>query len=377
MKKVLMICTRFPYPADGGDKLRVTSNIHFLKKKNYKIDLCYIGYKKIKKNIKIKDVNEIYVFNLKKIKSFFLILINLFSKDPFQVNLYYQKDIAKKIEKTFKRKKYDFIIFHLLRTVKYKNSFINRNNYLDCSDSLILNYKRLFRKIKLNFFAYFYIIEIRKLIKFYSDNYSNFKKIFYISNFDLRFDRRILNLKNNSKLITLNRNNFIFKRKNLYDSQSKNILFIANFNSISNLLSAYKNFLLENILKKKNKKIKIYYCGKNSILFKVLMMVFNKKKNYIGNIENLLNLKIKFKLGLANLIFSSGFQNKIINYLKFNLPCLISREVSYGFNKKDRKIFKIYSSSNELNKIISEILINKKKFLNKRLFISSNRTGKF
>ena len=71
MKKILIVCTRFPFPPDGGDKLRVVSNIKQLKKENCKIDICYIGFDKINTKKKIKDVHKIYQFNIKKKKILF------------------------------------------------------------------------------------------------------------------------------------------------------------------------------------------------------------------------------------------------------------------------------------------------------------------
>ncbi len=69
MKKMLIVCTRFPFPANGGDKLRIVSNINYLKKK-YKIDICYIGYEKINYQNKINNIEKIFQFNIKKKKIF-------------------------------------------------------------------------------------------------------------------------------------------------------------------------------------------------------------------------------------------------------------------------------------------------------------------
>ena len=80
MKKILIVCTRFPFPPDGGDKLRIVSNIKQLKKENFKIDICYIGFDKINLKKKIKNINKIYQFNIKKKNIFFLFLSFFFFK---------------------------------------------------------------------------------------------------------------------------------------------------------------------------------------------------------------------------------------------------------------------------------------------------------
>ena len=378
MKKILILCTRFPYPSDGGDKLRVVSNINYLKKKKFFIELCYIGYEKININkIKIKNIDKIHQFNLEKKNIFFLIFNFFFSKLPLQINVYYKKKIEKELRLKFKNKKYSFIIFHLLRSACYHGAFDTENKYLDISDSLILNYKRFYRKSKIKIFSIFFLIEAIKIKKFYLKNYKYFKKIFYITNFDLKYDFRIMKLKTKNKFKLLNRNKLNTKKLDLYDSKSKNFLFIANFKSISNLVATWNNLVVEKELKKKNKKINTYFCGNTGLLFKLLLSLFNKKKFFLGNIEYLPKTKIRFKSGLANLVYSSGFQNKVLEYFNLNLQTITSREVSYGFAKDDRKILKIYKSTNEFKDLVHNVLKYKdvsKKSINS---IKSNNVGNF
>ena len=231
-----------------------------------------------------------------------------------------------------------------------------------------MNYKRLFRKSKFKLLNYFYLIEAKKILKYYSSNIRNFKKIFYISNFDLNFDKKILNLNTSKKFYLFNRNKINSSKQNLYSKNSKNLLFIANFKSVSNLFATYRNLILDRDLKKKNKNINIYFCGNKSFLFEILIKIFNKKNLYLGNIENLAKCKKKFKYGLGNLVYSSGFQNKVIEYMNLGLPVITSREVSYGFQKKDRKLLKIYTSDvklkNTIYKFLSEKINHKKSNIN-------------
>ena len=114
-----------------------------------------------------------------------------------------------------------------------------------------MNYKRLFRKSKFKLLNYFYLIEAKKILKYYSSNIRNFKKIFYISNFDLNFDKKILNLNTSKKFYLFNRNKINSTKQNLYSKNSKNLLFIANFKSVSNLFATYRNLILDRDLKKK------------------------------------------------------------------------------------------------------------------------------
>ena len=75
---------------------------------------------------------------------------------PLQVILYHQKDVENKIKLYFTNKKYDFIIFHLIRSIKYQHIFKSNTKYLDNSDSLILNYKNFIEKQNIKFFLTFF-----------------------------------------------------------------------------------------------------------------------------------------------------------------------------------------------------------------------------
>ena len=59
------------------------------------------------------------------------------------------------------------------------------------------------------------------------------------------------------------------------------------------------------------------------------------------------------------MVYSSGFQNKVLEYINLGLPTITSREVSYGFKKSDRKYLKIYTSNSELKKVILQFLSDK------------------
>ena len=57
-KKILFVTPRYPFPVNGGDKLRITEIMKFLSKKN-KVDLVSIGTKK--QNIKF--IKKQFIFN--------------------------------------------------------------------------------------------------------------------------------------------------------------------------------------------------------------------------------------------------------------------------------------------------------------------------
>ena len=107
------------------------------------------------------------------------------------------------------------------------------------------------------------------------------------------------------------------------------------------------------------------------------MFIFNQKKSYLGNIEHLFKTKKRFLCGLANLVYSSGFQNKVLEYANLRLPVITSREVSYGFQKKDRKLLKIYKSNEDLKEYIFQIIERKKNYKSRSFNFNSVSVGKF
>ena len=126
-----------------------------------------------------------------------------------------------------------------------------------------------------------YNFEKKRLLKFEKSIINNFNTTYLISNFDKKF---ITNNNNNNLDIQINKNNskdlFV---KNLYKKQSKNILFIGNFKSVSNKFASIELIKLINHFNKKyNRKLNIVFCGNAGLLERFYFKMKITLNGYLG-----------------------------------------------------------------------------------------------
>lgn len=119
--KLLIITSRFPYPLEKGDKLRIYFQIKELAKV-YQIVLCSLTEKKVEE----KDFEalkpycqEIYTFRRSKWTILKNVMISFFKKMPMQVGWFFDESIKKKIHKVIQKEAPDHIYCQLLRVAEF------------------------------------------------------------------------------------------------------------------------------------------------------------------------------------------------------------------------------------------------------------------
>ena len=354
MTNILFISTRYPFSIFGGDKLRSSDIIRFLSKKN-KIDLiCINKTKKIKKN-------PIFCKNIKifKINFFSKIINTIFSflrLQPLQIGFYYSREMLNYINNI--ESKYDTIICHTSRSSQYLPKKFKGKKILEMSDLQSLNYEQSIKQLSfINPLKYLYIIERLLCIKYERKIFKKFDDIVFASNKDANIAKKKISYKKKLHVIKiahkLNLNLFKFKKIN------NKIIFIGNLKYLPNKL-ACNDFVL-NILKKINLKfpeIKLHLIGDISFLHKLYL---NKFKNVIvhGKVNNLNKVLKNAICAICNVKISTGFQTKILTYMSYGIPTIVSTNSFEGVNLKKNKELLVYEKNSELIKKIFFLKENK------------------
>lgn len=146
-KRLLFISSRPLFPIIGGDQIRTVQQLEFLKEK-FDVDVLFISPDNngIVNNKDIEGVENIFYVKVSKFKSIFQTVRFIFNRLPLQVNYYYNKSIAKKIDSILPN--YDCVFCNNIRTAEYvreKNSLIK---YLDFVDAISMNYDKARREAK-------------------------------------------------------------------------------------------------------------------------------------------------------------------------------------------------------------------------------------
>ena len=147
--KIFILTTRFPYPLDKGDKLRIFNQIKILSK-FHKIYLCSLNFYniKVKKNyIELLEnyCEEIHIVNTSNLSIIKNILLSSFNKLPFQTIFFYNKQIKKLIISLITKIKPDHIYCQLTRAGEYVKD-IKIKKTIDYMDTFSIGMKRISEK---------------------------------------------------------------------------------------------------------------------------------------------------------------------------------------------------------------------------------------
>lgn len=353
MKKILLVTTRYPYPAFGGDKNRFIGIAKSLADKNQVDIVCLSNKDHNEKNFN-NFFNNIKIF---KINIFIRILYSFFfllKMKPMQIGFYYSKKMKEYINNISSN--YNSIIFHGIRSAQYYPKLYGGKSVLEMTDLMSLNFKIISNAMPAyNFFKYIYIIE-SFLIKKYENYISDyFNKIILISKNDLNLS---MNVRFKKKIIIV-KSGVIFKEKIFkYNKKNFKIIFIGNIQYYPNKLACY-NFskLVLPILSKKIPNIEFHIIGKINY-FDKLILGLNKNIKIHGPIDNI-NKILKYSIcGINNVNIGTGFQTKVLTYMSYGLPVLSVNNYETKNNFINNKEI-LYYNDNDNDQLIKKILLLK------------------
>jgi polysaccharide biosynthesis protein PslH len=122
--KIVVLTSRFPYPLEKGDKLRIYYQMRELVARGHKIVLITLAENEVQ-SADFQQVKQfcsaVHVFKLSKFSIFLNILRNILrgGKMPFQVAYFYNQSIKKQIQQLIEAETPDHIYCHLARMAAY------------------------------------------------------------------------------------------------------------------------------------------------------------------------------------------------------------------------------------------------------------------
>jgi len=137
LAKILFITSRFPYPLNKGDKLRVYFQLKYLAEKN-EVHLIAINETKVSdKHLEAISpfCKSIHIFVLPLHKRIIQLILSPFKKIPLQVAFFYNNGIKKEIDQIADEIKPDHIHCHLIRTTEYVKDISKIKKSLDFMDA--------------------------------------------------------------------------------------------------------------------------------------------------------------------------------------------------------------------------------------------------
>jgi glycosyltransferase involved in cell wall biosynthesis len=354
MKKILFISTRYPFPIFGGDKLRAFDILRFLSKKN-QVNLVCLGKKNVEKNKDLAFCKSVKVFNSNFLSRIINTLLSLIRLEPLQNGFYLSKKMKNYIDST--QGEYDSIICHMLRSSQYLPDDFLGKKVLDSTDLLSSNYFQTIGQLSIfNPLKYIYFIEKFLVYKYEKKVFKKFNSIIFVSNQDSIKAKKIVNKK---KIYTIGNAKKNASQLFKYKKKNNKIIFVGNIKYLPNKLAC--NSFAKNILKIINltyPKIKFHIIGDIGYFHNFIL---SRYKNVIihGKVQNLKKVVQNSICGLCNVKISTGFQNKILTYMSYGIPAVISNDAHINTKFKKNKEVVVFNNTKELIKKIFYLIENK------------------
>ncbi len=321
MAKILFITSRFPYPLNKGDKLRVYYQLKYLAEEN---DVHLIAINE--KQITDKDFNAILnfcktvnVLVLPFYKRVFQLFLSLFKRIPLQVAFYYDGKLNLEINKIMKDINPDFIHCHLIRTTEYVRNIKETHKSLDFMDAFGKGMEKRQKREQNIFKRFLYSYEKKMLYSYEAKVFEFMDNFCIISSQDK--DSIISPMASKIKIVPNGVDFEMFYPRTepkIYD-----LLFMGNLSYPPNIDAVL--FLSNEILpivKKSKPNIKLLIAGIGAS--KKIKQLQSENITVIENFDDISDSIALSKILLAPMRLSIGLQNKILQAMAMKTPCIVS-----------------------------------------------------
>ena len=369
-KKIAIVLSRFPYPLNKGDKLRAYHQIVFLAKQN-DIFLYCLSDEKVNEN----DFNEVKkwcvsveIFELNKTSIAWNLMNSFLKKLPAQVGYFFNANIQKQIKASILKIKPDVVYGQLARTAFYIKD-LPFKRVIDFQDAFSTNYVRIAENA--TFLKQIFYKRESKLMKSFEQNMlSWFDASTIISDFD---KSQIANENENLAVVSNGVDTHYFTatpKEKKYD-----LLFCGNLSYLPNKNAVI--FLCEKIaplLIEKMPTIKINIVGGNSAAdFKKYA---SNHIHFAGWVEDVRTAYDETKLFVAPLFTGAGLQNKLLEAMSMQVPCVVSSVTNASLIATENKHVLIANNEYEFVEKIIQLLkdehLQHSFKVNARIFVEEN-----
>lgn len=352
-----VLTSRFPYPLEKGDKLRLFHQIKGLSS-YFEIILISIGEGDIRK-IDFEKVTpftkQIHFFRLNTFTRVLNLCKNLFQKIPFQVSWFFDPNVAQQIHTIIRREDIDFVYCQLARMAPYCSD-INKPVVLDYMDAFGIGMERRAGLVN-GVMKRIYLLESRRMKQYEKHLSHRFSAYTIISEQDKRcFDTG----SSGAKLSVIPNgidDSFFENKKN---DKRYDLVFVGNMGYLPNIEAA--EFLVNKLLPKLAATVTVLIAGARPHQ-RVLSL---KSENVMvgGWYEDIRDAYGSARIFVAPLWSGTGQQNKILEAMAQGLPCITTPAVNNAIGGQDGENILIANDVSSFIERINYLLSNNEAVLN-------------
>lgn len=331
--KLMVLTPRFPFPLEKGDKLRVFYQIKVLAKR-FEIILVSLT----DEQIHIPDYQEvekycsrIYTFHRSKLTIAKNMFLAFFNGLPLQIGYFFDKNIQSEIQAIIQKEKPNHIFCQLIRMAEFVRH-ANVPKTIDYMDTFSIGAKRWAENANL-LIQPILKREARKLVEYENEVFNDFDFHTIIS----EQDRDYLQIAENQKIKIVPNGVDTSFFKPILDAEKKyDIALVGNMGYVPNVEAA--KYLVQNLLPKLKvdfPNIKILLAGARPTA--LVQSFASENVTVTGWIEDIREAYASAKIFVAPLFLGSGQQNKILEAMSMQIPCITTTLVNNAIGAKPNK----------------------------------------
>jgi len=320
-KKILIITSRFPFPLEKGDKLRIYHQIKYLSK-YHNIHLVSLNTESKIPELSINELNKycqkIHIINIDRFTQAVNIIKSFIKKEPLQVGFFYSERAHEKIKHIIKKTKPTWCYAQLIRTAKYVQN--ENNNIIDYMDAFSKGIERRIDKFPLIIQPL--IKREYEITKTYENNiFNKFKHHTIITEHDRTYIKH-----SNHKKIRIIPNGVDTNYFKPQSSQLKkfDIIFVGNMSYPPNIEAAiYICQKVLPIIQKTHPTCKVLIGGVNPN--EKVKKLANQNIKISGWVKDIRKIYASGKIFLAPMFIGTGLQNKLLEAMAMGIPCVTTQ----------------------------------------------------
>ncbi|MEZ4826913.1 MAG: glycosyltransferase [Bacteroidia bacterium] len=318
--KLMILTSRFPYPLEKGDKLRM---YHLIKgiSRYHEVVLCALTDQQVTGDHleALKPFcKNIHVFPLRRADIILNLIRSVFQRQPFQTGYFFRKKIKKEINQVFENESPDVVFCQLIRMYRYTEGWKIPMllDYMDCFS--IGMHRRADQSPP--WFRPFFRWEARRLARAEAIAAHMFSARTIIS----EQDRLLLpkTAQADTDILPNGIDTGFFSRNYQETSADCEVVFVGNLGYFPNVAAA--RFLVQKVMPqvwKQNPGARVLLAGARPS-GEVMALGSDPRVSVSGWVDDIRSAYIRGKVFAAPLFSGSGQQNKILEAMAMGLPCI-------------------------------------------------------
>ena len=351
--KVLTLLSRIPWPLEKGDKLRAYHHLKIIAKEHQVILVCLTDSKPHPKAIEnlSEFCHEIHFIKLTKLGIMWNLATSIFNDKPFQVNYFYQNKAQKKVDKIIEQHMPRHLFVQLIRTAEYTKKYHILSSTFDYMDAFSMGATRRIEKA-IPGIKTLLTIEAKRLKKYENYVFNHFTHKTIIS----KTDRELIEHPDNNEISILpNGVDFNVFNSKLTTEKKYDLVFTGNMSYPPNIKAAH--FLAEKIipiLVKEFPNIKLAIAGASP--HHSVKRLASSNVIVTGWMDHITDAYNQSKIFIAPMQIGTGMQNKILEAMAMQIPCITSKLASDAIGGIHEKNLLIGNSETEYVDLIIRLL---------------------